>query len=223
MMLFSDIFTELGMGIDKQLIDVIEDRPPNDISTANEIFLSRHSIDFNNLTIFTENSNIREYYLYIASKENISPIAIVLNDISFITSISAHLKLIFEDILNPLSLSKMVFINGNSSYSKNKSMCLHKKRLSELYNTIRCPFEHYQHRKAIFTIKLLLEGYIRNIAKTIDSLIPVVLIEECYNFYFSKQTVDQDLLDHLMSTPPFNVNNTNRYNFHWDRIQQEKV
>ncbi len=171
------------MGNELSRMENLDQHPPLNLATSLRTFCNRYGNKLDALNIFRPNSVVKNYYLKVAETEGISSSHAVVNDISFITFISAHLKYTFEDkkCVDSLSFCKIFLLPQLSGINP---VALQQSRIHELSLRVYDSFSEYQKRKQKFQILLLINGYIRAINKQYNLFIPVVIIELCNAFYY---------------------------------------
>ncbi len=153
---------------------------------ASNKFINRYEQDFKELSFFNNNSDMRNYYLDMATIQgSMSPMIAIALDVSFITLISAHAKVVFaeKDNVTRLTFCKSVLLTGAHGTRKSIAINAHQQRIFQFFNKIKSSFKDYKYKQKRFRVSLLTSGYIRHIQKQIEWIIPETIVQLCYKAY----------------------------------------
>ncbi len=194
----------------------ILNNPPHNFYEAEKRFLDKYADKLENLELFSSTPQLQQYYLQTQQYYRLPTLGAILNDVSFITLIAAHIKLIFPNHVAPISCSKQHFGTGTPiGVGKGKAERTIKHRVDSLSTNIQSSFLNYQQRKQQIQDFILVNGFIRDCQNKIDKLIPTVLIELCYKYYFVNTVASHW---HQMRHLPMQ-----EVAIMWDNVQQKQV
>ncbi len=143
--------------------------------SALTIFDRHHLYALDTLQVLDSHNDIQRYYTFTAEINHVSPLSILLSDISFITLICGQSTITVEGII--IALCKNTFITGGRGLGKSTVMYLQRIRISQLSCGIRTQYEKSKKRSP------LTNGYIRIACKEHNLHIPTVIVHICNQMY----------------------------------------